>query len=199
MTILQMIAAGLGGIIVGVFTGFGVRKRVVERQYESIKSYSKKIINEAHRKAKTIKKEAMLRAKDTIYQMKLDFEKETKEKKGQLQAQERRLFHKEENLDKKIDQYDNRERSLEKKEKNLDQIEDALKREQAEYNDLVAKQRSQLERIAGISSEEAKKLLVISMESEAKHDAAKLIRKIENETRETSKKKAQEESHLLEQ
>ena len=119
-------------------------------------------------------------------------EKETKEKRGQLQAQERRLFHKEENLDKKIDQYENRERALEKKEKNLDQIEDALKKEQIEYNDLVAKQRSQLERIAGISSEEAKKLLVISIESEARHDAAKLIRKIENETREASKKKAQE-------
>ncbi|MFC1891040.1 ribonuclease Y [Thermodesulfobacteriota bacterium] len=192
MTIFQMIAAALGGIIVGVLTGFWVRKRVVERQYESIKSYSKKIINEAHRKAKTINKEAMLKAKDTIYQMKLDFEKETKEKKGQLQAQERRLFHKEESLDKKIDQYENRERSLEKKEKNLVHVEDALKKEQAEYRELVVKQRSQLEKIAGISSDEAKKLLVISMESEAKHDAAKLIRKIENETRETSKKKAQE-------
>jgi ribonuclease Y len=192
MTIVQMIAAILGGIILGVFIGFWVRKRVVERQYESIENYSKKIINEAHRQAKTIKKEAMLRAKDTIYQMKLDFEKDTKEKRSQLQAQERRLFHKEENLDKKIEQYENRERSLDKKEKNLNQIEDVLKKDQAEYDELIKQQRLQLEKISGISSEEAKKLLIISMESEAKHDASKLIRKIENETRETSRKKAQE-------
>ena len=114
-----MIVGVLAGIIFGAFLGLWIRKRIIEKQFESIKSYQKKIINEAHRKAKTIKKEAMLRAKDTIYQMKLDFEKETKEKRGQLQAQERRLFHKEENLDKKVEQYENRDKSLTKKEKNI--------------------------------------------------------------------------------
>jgi len=192
MLTVKIIIAALAGIILGIFAGFGIRKRVIERQFESIKDYSKKIINEAHRKAKTVKKEAMLRAKDTIYQMKVDFEKETKEKKGQLQAQERRLFHKEENLDKKIDQYENRDRSLDKREKTVSQTEEALKNKHAEYEDLIVKQRYQLERVAGISSEEAKKLLVASMESEAKHDAAKLIRRIENETRETSQRKSQE-------
>lgn len=192
MITIKIIAAVLAGIILGIFAGFMIHKRLIERQFESIKNYSKKIINEAHRKAKTVKKEAMLRAKDTIYQMKLDFEKETKEKKGQLQAQERRVFHKEENLDKKIDQYENRERSIEKREKQIGQTEDVLRRKKLEYEELIAKQRFQLERVAGISSEEAKRLLVISMESEAKHDAAKVIRRIENETRESSKQKAQE-------
>ena len=73
MITIQMIVAVPAGIIFGIFIGFLIRKKVIERQFESIKSYSKKIINEAHRKAKTVKKEAMLRAKDTIYQMKLDF------------------------------------------------------------------------------------------------------------------------------
>jgi len=192
MITVQIIIAALAGIILGIFVGFGIRKRVIERQFESIKDYSKKIINEAHRKAKTVKKEAMLRAKDTIYQMKVDFEKETKEKKGQLQAQERRIFHKEENLDKKIEQYENRDRSLDKREKKVSHAEESLKNKHAEYEDLIIKQRYQLERVAEISSEEAKKLLVASMESEAKHDAAKLIRRIENETRETSQRKSQE-------
>jgi ribonuclease Y len=71
-------------------------------------------------------------------------------------------------------------------------MEEELQLKNEEYNKLIAEQRVQLEKVAGISSEEAKKLLVMSMESEAKHDAAKLIRKIENEARETSKKKAQE-------
>ncbi len=179
-------------IVLGILVGFWIRKRIIEKQFESIKNYSRKIINEAHRKAKTVRKEAMLRAKDTIYQMKLDFEKETKEKKGQLQAQERRLFHKEENLDKKIEQYENRERSLDKREKQISQMEMELEEKHLQCDDLIAKQREQLERIAGISVEEAKKLLVISMESEAKHEAAKLIRKLENEAKEVAQRKAQE-------
>ena len=124
--------------------------------------------------------------------MKLDFEKETKEKKGQLQAQERRLFHKEENLDKKIEQYENRGKSLDKREKSIGRAEEELKEKDLQLDELITKQREQLVRIAGISEEEAKKLLIISMESEAKHDAAKFIRKIENETKELSKRKAQE-------
>ena len=192
MITIQMIITVVVGIVLGVFIGLWARKRIVEKQFESINSYSKKIINEAHKEAKTIKKEAMLRAKDTLYQMKLDFEKETKEKKAHLQSQERRLFHKEENLDKKIDQYENRERSIEKREKKIQQIEDDIKSKEAQYDELIANQRNQLERLAGISSKEAKELLIISMESEAKHDAAKLVRKIENETKETSKRKSQE-------
>jgi len=192
MIVFQLIAAVIVGIILGIIIGFWIRKRVIEKQFESIESYSKKIINEAQRKAKTIKKEFMLRAKDTIYQMKLDLEKETKEKRGQLQSQERRLFHKEENLDKKIEQYENRERAIDKREQMISQTDENLKRKQAEYDDLIVKQQHQLERVAGISSEDAKKLLVLSMESEAKHDAAKLIRKIENEARENAKQKSQE-------
>lgn len=194
MTTIQMIiasiasAAGIILIIIGYLTG----KRVTAKQFESITVYSKKIINEAHRKAKTIKKEAMLKAKDTIYQMKNDLDKEIKEKYDLLKAQENRLFHKEESLDKKISQYENRENLLFKREKNLNKVEDDLKQKSDEYEKLLQEQRLQLEKIAGITSEDAKKLLVLSMESEAKHDAAKLIRKIENEARETSKKKAQE-------
>ena len=192
MITIQLIIVAVAGIILGVLIGFWTRKRIVEAQFDSINNYSKKIINEAHSKAKTLKKEAMLRAKDTLYQMKLDFEKDTKEKKGQLQAQERRLFHKEENLDKKIDQYENRERTIEKREKKIKQIEDDLNRKQTQYDELITNQRHQLEKLAGISSKEAKELLIISMESEAKHDAAKIIRRIENEAKETSKRKSQE-------
>ena len=78
--LFKIIGYALGGIILGVIIGFWSRKRIVESQFDSIKNYSKKIINEAHQKAKTIKKEASLKAKDTFYQMRVEFEKETKEK-----------------------------------------------------------------------------------------------------------------------
>ncbi|MFH1122712.1 MAG: ribonuclease Y [Pseudomonadota bacterium] len=192
MIVIQLAGALVAGVLIGLLIGFWARKRMVESQYDSIRNYSRKIINEAHNKAKSIKKEAALRAKDTFYQMRLDFEKETKEKTEQLQVQERRLFHKEENLDKKFEQYEQKERKVVKKEKDIEGIEQDLKQKQVQSEGLLVRQREELERVAGISSQEAKALLLGSMETEAKHDAAKLVRRIENEARETAQRKAQE-------
>jgi ribonuclease Y len=192
MTFIQVVGVTLFGTVLGAVIGFWARKKMVESRYESINEYSKKIINEAYKKAKTIKKEAMLLAKDTLYQMKLDFEKETKEKKEQLQAQERRLFHKEDNLDRKIEQYEQKEKEVVKKERDVEQRKEDLKLEQAKYEVLIAEQREQLESLAGMSSQEAKNLLISSMEAEAKHDGAKLIRKIETEAKESANRKTQE-------
>jgi ribonuclease Y len=165
---------------------------VVERQYDSIRNYSKKIINEAHKRAKALKKDAAIQAKDTLYQMKLEFDRESKEKKEQMAVQEKRLFHKEENLDKKIEQYEQKEKKLLKREKDIEAIEEDMKGKQAQLEEMVATQRKELERVAGLSSDEAKALLIGSLEEEAKADAAKLMRRIENETREAAQRKAQE-------
>ena len=192
MTTIQMIGATAAGVILGAIVGFWVLKRVAKREVDSAKKYKEKTINEAHRKAKTIKKEALLRAKDSLYQMKLDFERETKEKKEQLLGLEKRLFHKEENLDKKIEQYEQKEKVIAKREKDITGIEEGLAKKQVEYEELIVNQRRQLERVAGLSSREAKEVLIKSMESEAKHDSARLIRRIENEAKETAKRKAQE-------
>jgi ribonuclease Y len=192
MLTVQMIAATVAGVILGAIIGYWVLKRMAKSEVDSAKKYKEKTINDAHRNAKTIKKEAMLRAKDSLYRMKLDFEKETKEKREQLLALERRLFHKEEILDKKNEQYEQREKAVAKREKDAAGIEETMRRNQAEYERLIAEQRRELERVAGISSKEAKELLVRSMESEAKHDAAKLIRKIENDAKEMAKRKSQE-------
>ena len=192
MTFIEVIGIASAGIVSGAIIGFWTRKRIIESRFESVTNYSKRIINEAHKTAKTIRKEAMLQAKDTLYQMKIDFEKETKEKKEQLQALERRLYHKEENLDKKIEQYEQKEREIARKERNVDQTKETLKREQEKYEGLIVEQREQLERLAGISSQEAKDSLVKSMETEAKHDAAGLVRRIETEARESGKRKTQE-------
>jgi ribonucrease Y len=192
MSWIQITGIFVVGILLGLLFGFWTRKRVVERQYDSIRNYSKKIINEAHKRAKGLKKEAAIRAKDTIYQMKLEFERETKEKKEQLVVQEKRLFHKEENLDKKIEQQEQREKKLVRKEKDMETIEEDMKAKHAQLGEMVVNQRKELERLAGLSSEEAKALLIGSLEEEAKVDAAKLMRRIENETREAAQRKAQE-------
>lgn len=192
MTLIYIIGIALAGLVPGIIIGFYTRKRIVESQFDSIKIYSKKIIDEANRKAKNLKTDAMLKAKDSLYQLKFDFENETKEKREQLQAQERRLFNKEENLDKKITQYEQREQRLTKRERGIEQVEGELKKSQLRYEELMDRQRQELERVAGISSKEAKELLIVSMESEAKHDGAKLIRKIENEAKEAAEHKSTE-------
>jgi len=192
MFAIHAIGIGLAGLVIGLLAGFLIRKKIVESQVDSIEKYSRKILAEAQKEAKTIRKEAALQAKDSLYQMKLDFEKETKEKKDQLQIQEKRLFHKEENLDRKIEQLEKREARIGDKEKSLEEMEKELVNKERECNHLIGEQRKQLERLAGISSEEAKRELISSMELEAKHDAAKLIRKIENEARTEADRKGQE-------
>ena len=192
MTAIYIIGIALLAIIVGIPIGFITRKKVVESRVDSIEKYSKKILAETQKEAKTTRKEAALQAKDTLYQMKVEFEKETKEKREQLLIQERRLFHKEENLDKKAEQIEKRDGRIVAKEKAIDKTENELTKKDNEYQGLIAEQKEQLERLAGISSEEAKQLLIRSMELEAKHDAAKLIRRIENESRAEADHKAQE-------
>ncbi|MCD4715254.1 MAG: ribonuclease Y [Desulfobacterales bacterium] len=192
MTAIYIIGIALLAIIVGIPIGFITRKKVVESRVDSIEKYSKKILAETQKEAKTTRKEAALQAKDTLYQMKVEFEKETKEKREQLLIQERRLFHKEENLDKKAEQIEKRDGRIVEKEKAIDKTENELTKKDNEYQRLIAEQKEQLERLAGISSEEAKQLLIRSMELEAKHDAAKLIRRIENESRAEADHKAQE-------
>lgn len=191
-TWISLVGALLAGVLVGLLIGFWGRKRILEKQYDSIRNYSKKIINDAHKRAKALRKEAAIKAKDMVFQLKLDFEKETKEKKEQLLSQEKRLFHKEESLDKKIEQYEQKEKRLVKQEKDLESIEEGMRSKLREAEDLLAERRRELERVAGISSEEAKGLLIQSMEEEAKHESAKIARRIETEARESAQRKAEE-------
>lgn len=192
MVSIEIIGVSLIALVLGILVGFFVRKKLLESRVDSVEKYSQKVLTEAQKEAKSIKKEAALQAKDTLFQMKLDFEKETKEKKEQLTTQEKRLFFKEENLEKKTEQLDKRDGRLTEKERSLERAEEEIKKRQHEYSRVIEEQRKRLEGLAGISAEEAKQFLMRAMESEAKHDGAKLIRKIENEARADADRKAQE-------
>jgi len=192
MSFSYYILTSLLGLVVGGIIGFYIRKKIVESRVDSIEEYSKKVLVDAQKEAATIKKEAALQAKDTLYQMQVEFERDTKEKREQMYIQEKRILHKEENLDKKIDQSEKRESQIIAREKALDQLEKTIKKKENEYDQLISEQIKQLEKIAGISSEDAKKLLLNSMEAEAKHDSAKMIRRIENEAKAQADRKAQE-------
>jgi ribonuclease Y len=187
-TIVLIIAGALFGALLSAL----IVKKSMEARMTSTKNAAQKIIDEARKEAETVKKEAMLQAKDSLYQMKLDFERESKEARRELQNLERRLLQKEDNLDKKGELFDKRESNLSRKEKGLLQQEKELAEKDANLDKVLRDQRAQLERIAGISSSEAKELLIKSMEAEARHDAAKLIKRIETDARESAAKKGKE-------
>ncbi|MFO8165631.1 MAG: ribonuclease Y [Thermodesulfobacteriota bacterium] len=192
MLVTLLVIVALVAIMAGVGIGIIVRKKILENKLDSAEDYSRKLILEASKQAETIKKEAQLQAKDKLYQMKLDFADETKARQKELQGQETRLFQKEETLDKKIEQLEQREALIAKKEEALASKDKDLKKKEGEFHNLIEEEKRKLERIAGISGEEAKELLISSMESEARHEASKLIRKIEIETKEISHRKVQE-------
>ena len=192
MMITQFVIIAIVGVIAGAVIGIIVRKKMVESKLDSAEEYSRKVMLEASKQAETIRKEAQLQAKDKLYQMKLEFEEETRSRRKELQNQEKRLFQKEETLDKKMEQMEQRERANVKTEASLAHRQGELKTMEDELGGLIEDERRKLERIAGISAAEAKEMLVSSMESEARHEASKLIKKIETETREISNRKAQE-------
>lgn len=176
----------------GLLAGFFIRKIVGESRLESAEKNAEKIIADAKKGAEMLEKEAQLQAKDTLYQTKADFDKEMAGKRDELQKLEKRLLQREENIDKKVDLLDSKEIEINKKEGALAEKENWVKEQDKKYEALLSQEKARLEKIASITSEEAKKLLMERMENEARHDAAKKIKSIEDELKEQAAKKAKE-------
>ena len=188
ITILSILIAAVVGFVIGNL----LRKKLSGSLVAKAEDLAAKTLDEAKRQSETIKKEASLQAKDVVYQAKAEFERETKDKHRDLQALEKRIQQKEENLDKKMNLYDQRDLEFSKKEQGLAAKQQALVQKEERLSQLVEEERKKLETISGMSSAEAKKILMDTMESEAKLDAAKRIKAIEEEARETADKKSKE-------
>jgi ribonuclease Y len=188
IAILLSVVAAVVGFVIGNL----VRKKLAESKISSAEEQAVKSLEDAKRQADTIVKEATLQAKDVVYQAKAEFERETKDKRRDLQALEKRLQQKEENLDKKVNLFDQREIEFAKKEQGLASKEQGLTQKEEKLSQLIEEQRTKLENISGMTAVEAKRVLMEAMENEAKLDAAKRIKAIEEEARETADKKSKE-------
>ncbi|HDZ87217.1 MAG TPA: ribonuclease Y [Nitrospirae bacterium] len=167
--------------------------RLISKSREvSAESEKKNIITEAMKEAEKIKKEASLEAKDIVYQSKSEIEKELKERRRELNHLDRRLLHKEENIEKKTDYLEKRERDISRMEKEFSKKENQLMSREKDLENLLAKQKETLENLSGMSSGEAKGELFRRIEEESRFESAKLIKQIEEETKELSQKKARE-------
>jgi ribonuclease Y len=182
----------LGSITVGVVLGYILREGVSRKRLESSKKLSERIISESKKEAETIKKESVLQAKENLLKAKAEFDKDTRDRNIELDNLEKKIRFKEENLDKRMELLSQKEANLENRDKTIINREALINKKHSELDGIIDEQRRKLEKIAGISSEEAKKYLIQSMEDEAKHEAAVTIRKIEDETKRISDKKSRE-------
>lgn len=187
-----VIPVGIIIFIIGCILGWFISKKVSESHLKHTRKLAENIIAEAQREAETQKKAAILEAKEEWYQAKLRFEKETQEARLELKKQERRLDEREQNISRKVDYLEKREQELAEKQKVLDGKLQAVAERSEELNRILQVQNEKLEKIAGMSREEAKQLLISNLESEARHEAAKRIREIREETERNAAKEARE-------
>jgi ribonuclease Y len=185
-----LIVIGLLGFAGGFLIAYWVKGKVVAQKVKAAEAEAARIIEASQLKASNLLKEADLEVKDKLLKMKSEFDSETLETRNELKKRESRLVQKEENIDRKLEQIDSRDREFSRRERHLVKREGKIERKELEYNDLIEAQKQQLEKISGLTAEQAKELLIRAMENEARYEGAKLIKRIENETKEQADKKA---------
>jgi len=179
---------GLVLLALGVLLGIWLRKRAEQKANQTIADAEQKALqieNDAHKRAESKSKEMLLEAKEEIMRVRNEAEKENKERRSDLQKQERRLQQKEENIDKKTE-------ALEKKEEALAEKHAALDKENEEIKIIKRSQTEMLERISGFTADEAKKYLIEQVESEVTHETALKIKEIEQRARDEADSRARE-------
>ena len=180
----------LAALAVGVFLGMILRRKLSESSINNAKVEADKLVSDAKREAGALRKEATIQAKDVVLQAKTDWEQEARGLRKEIQNHEIRLQQKEENLDRKQDHIEKKNEELNNRENQQRQQNERLQNKSVEIDKLYEEQRRQLEQISGMSGEQAKQQLIDSMLSEARHDAAKGIKQIEEEAHEVADKKA---------
>ncbi len=169
--------------VISLFVGYTYRKKSVETKIGRSEQYAKELLEDSMRKADEKRKETILEAKEEVIRLKSELDKEVKDRRNEVARSERRLLQREEVLDKKSDNLDKREESIIDKQKEIQTIQD-------EAVQLRESQVFELERIAGMTQDEAMQKLVSRIEKEAYHEAAKTVIEIEDKAKEEADKKA---------
>ncbi len=185
---IAYVILGLAVLGIGIAGGWVLRGRTAEKKVVESEKLAEKIVQEAKREAETEKKHLILEAKDDWYKAKAKFEKDTHAARTQLQRDERKLNERERDINRRADLLERKERELNSLERDLQSREKEVTEKSSKLDSLITEQNSRLERIANLSMDEAKQLLMVNLENEAKHSAAKLIGEIrENALRDAEK------------
>ena len=176
---------GAGALIVGTAIGYMIRKGIAEAKLGSAEQQAKRMLDDAMKNAESVRKESVLSAKEEIFQMKKEADFDIKERRKEVSRLERRIAQKEETLDAKLEGLEKKEETLSEKFKEVDAIK-------AETSETLKKQIASLEKIAGLTSEEAKAELVARLDSEMRHETALKIAEYDARFREEADAKAKE-------
>ena len=169
MNIGIIIAAVLISLAIGAIIGIAYRKKVAESKIHSAEEETKKIVSMAKIEAENLKKAKIIEAKEEIVNSRNELDQEIKERRGEVQRQETRLIQKEENLERRAENYEKNEENLNKREKELEE-------EQQEIENLRNQELKELQKIASLSREEAKNILLKEVEKDITAEKAAIIR-----------------------
>ena len=185
MDIIINIAVFLISAVIFTALGMYVRKKIAESKMESAENEAKRIIELASKEAENKKKEEIFKAKEEIINARKDLDQEIRERRGEVQSQERRLIQKEENLERKQDVVERREKDLEKRYEELNQ-------KKQEVLEVFNRQMSELQRISGLTREEAKAQLLNELEKQLTSEKAVLLKEMQSKLKEEAEKSAKE-------
>ena len=185
MEIIINIAVFLVSAVIFTFVGIAIRKKIAESKMKSAESEAKRIIELANKEAENKKKEEIFKAKEEIMNARQELDKEIRERRGEVQSQERRLIQKEENLERKME-------NLEKKERELDSKLQAQQKRKEEIDSLYDQKMLELQKVAELTAEEAKKQLLTELEKQITNEQAAIIREKEQKAKETADRNARE-------
>lgn len=177
------ILVGAACLIGGIIGGYNYRRSIAEAKIGRAEDSVKKLIDDAQKRAEVIKKETVLEAQEEVHKLRSEFDKETRERRNEITKTEKRLVQKEETLEKKIEQANHKEEQIDKKSTEITKIKDDL-------DNVYKQQIEQLERVSGLTVDDAKGLLLEKVEHEARHDMAVMLRDIEQNAKDEADKKA---------
>lgn len=170
---------------IGVLAGYLIRKSIAEAKISSAEEEAARILEEAQKQAEAKKRESLVEAREEVHKMRAEFERELRERRVELQRMERRILQKEELLDRKSEQLEKKENALERREREIEKT-------QAEAESFYRLQKLELERIGGLTAEQAREQLLREAEKEIVHELALMIKEQEQQAREESDRRARE-------
>ncbi|ACD53215.1 ribonuclease Y [Clostridium botulinum] len=182
--ILIMIVNLIILLVLGILL-YKMIQKVSKDKIESLEKEAQDVLERAKREAEALQKETILEAKEEVHKLRNDFEKESRERRNEIQRLERRVIQKEESLDKKSDALERREEKINQRMLDIDQVE-------ANVKEIYTQRREELERISSLSSDEARKILLDEIKREISHDAALMIKDIESKAKEEADKRSRE-------
>ncbi|MGK9313629.1 UNVERIFIED_CONTAM: ribonuclease Y [Melissococcus plutonius] len=186
----SIILLAIVGLIVGLGLGFIIAKSRHEKAIDNAENSAAGILKHARKEAETLKKEALLEAKEENQKYRSEIESELKENKIELKFQENRLLQREQTMDRKDDSLEKREYSLEEKEKNIGVRQKLIEEREHEVESLLDEQQKKLEHIASLSKDEARNTILKTTEEELHHELAVMIKESEQRAKEEADRKA---------